>query len=100
VSSGNNDTQYTSENVDGGHGDDANEAQPEADYDSRTQTKWQQEILEPEPAENEGVMDGDGFRVATLNFRGFKRVEGGLQMGCAQVRRAMADYQVDILVVT
>ena len=57
----------------------------------------------PEPSpqvRGPGGMGTAGWRVGTLNFGGFKRVRGGLKMGCAQIRRLMADSNLDVLVVT
>jgi len=57
----------------------------------------------PEPSpqvRGPGGMGTAGWRVGTLNFCGFKRVTGGLEMGCAQIRRVMADSELDVLVVT
>ena len=57
----------------------------------------------PEPSPQVRGPRGMGtarWRVGTLNFCGFKRVRGGLEMGCAQIRRVMADSKLDVLVVT
>jgi exonuclease III len=57
----------------------------------------------PEPTpqvRGPGGMGIEGWRVGTLNFCGFKRATGGMEMGCAQVRRVMEDSKLDVMIVT